>query len=226
VMSRLGDVIGYADEKEGSLVHDVCPVPGRETSQENASSVHFDLHTENAFHRVPPDHVGLACLRPDRDGLGHTLVASMERALPTLPARAVAVLRQPRYRVRPPASFGGGDLPRECLPVLTGHPDAPTVRHAHHTPVAADAEAAGALRQAAAALAAVAVSIAARPGDLLLIDNRAALHGRTAFHPRFDGEDRWLQRCYVVADLRASAVMRDRRGHVLRPHAKPAAASS
>ena len=42
-------------------------------------------------------------------------------------------------------------------------------------------------------------------GDLLIIDNRRAAHGRSAFEPRYDGCDRWLKRAYLVSDLSAAA---------------------
>jgi L-asparagine oxygenase len=60
--------------------------------------------------------------------------------------------------------------------------------------------------KSAARRATVSVGLAA--GDLLVIDNRRAVHGRTAFSPRYDGRDRWLKRAYLVADLAASAADR------------------
>ncbi|MEG9883083.1 MAG: TauD/TfdA family dioxygenase [Hyphomicrobiales bacterium] len=39
-------------------------------------------------------------------------------------------------------------------------------------------------------------------GDLLIIDNLKAVHGRTPFVARYDGGDRWLQRLVVKRDLR------------------------
>jgi alpha-ketoglutarate-dependent taurine dioxygenase len=38
-------------------------------------------------------------------------------------------------------------------------------------------------------------------GDLLVIDNDRAVHGRTPFIPRYDGTDRWLKRALVVTSL-------------------------
>jgi alpha-ketoglutarate-dependent taurine dioxygenase len=35
------------------------------------------------------------------------------------------------------------------------------------------------------------------PGDLLVIDNRRAVHGRPAFRSSFSGRRRWMQRAYV-----------------------------
>jgi L-asparagine oxygenase len=54
-------------------------------------------------------------------------------------------------------------------------------------------------------------AVVLEPGDLLVIDNSVAVHGRSPFTPRFDGTDRWLQRTFVVADLSASAGERDGR---------------
>jgi alpha-ketoglutarate-dependent taurine dioxygenase len=45
-------------------------------------------------------------------------------------------------------------------------------------------------------------------GDLLLIDNFRAVHGRRAFPARFDGRDRWLIRSYLVRDLRRLRALR------------------
>jgi alpha-ketoglutarate-dependent taurine dioxygenase len=38
-------------------------------------------------------------------------------------------------------------------------------------------------------------------GDLLVVDNERAVHGRTPFVPRYDGTDRWLKRALVVRAL-------------------------
>ena len=40
-----------------------------------------------------------------------------------------------------------------------------------------------------------------RPGDLLALDNRHWLHGRTPFEAVYDGRDRWLQRLYFSEEL-------------------------
>jgi len=44
-------------------------------------------------------------------------------------------------------------------------------------------------------------------GDLLVIDNDRAVHGRTAFTPRYDGTDRWLRRALVVTSLPTNDVV-------------------
>lgn len=54
-----------------------------------------------------------------------------------------------------------------------------------------------------------------RVGDLAVVDNRIAVHGRTSFVPRYDGADRWLQRVYGHLDNRRSRVNRPGGGSVL-----------
>jgi L-asparagine oxygenase len=76
-----------------------------------------------------------------------------------------------------------------------------------------DADAQRALDLLTSAAAAHHTTVVLRPGDLLVIDNHAAVHGRTAFTPRFDGTDRWLQRTFVVDDLAPSAA--ERTGRVI-----------
>lgn len=46
------------------------------------------------------------------------------------------------------------------------------------------------------------------PGDICFIDNFRAVHGRSAFTPRYDGTDRWLKRINVTRDLRRSRTYR------------------
>ena len=52
-----------------------------------------------------------------------------------------------------------------------------------------------------AALRSVSNHICLQAGDLLVLDNRYMVHARTAYHPRWDGKDRWLHACYTVASL-------------------------
>ena len=61
------------------------------------------------------------------------------------------------------------------------------------------------------------------PGDMAILDNRVTAHGRTAFRPRYDGADRWVQRTFVIADLRRPRDHRPQEGYVIsRPTRRPA----
>jgi hypothetical protein len=99
------------------------------------------------------------------------------------------------------------------MPVLSGATDAPTLVFDADLMVGIDAIADDALRALSAAIAEHHVAIALEAGDLLVVDNTVAVHGRSPFRPRFDGTDRWLQRAFVVSDLAPSAA--DRHGRTI-----------
>jgi alpha-ketoglutarate-dependent taurine dioxygenase len=79
--------------------------------------------------------------------------------------------------------------------------------------VGTDGEAEAALQRLAQVVEEHHLSVVLQAGDLLVVDNDVAVHGRSPFTPRFDGTDRWLQRAFVVTDLAASAD--EREGRVL-----------
>ena len=81
------------------------------------------------------------------------------------------------------------------------------------TPLTARAEAA--LREFGQACETACRTLVLAPGDLAILDNRVTAHGRTAFRPRYDGADRWVQRTFVIADLRRSRDHRPDDGYVL-----------
>ena len=99
------------------------------------------------------------------------------------------------------------------MAVLSGRRDRPSMVFDADLMVGTDAVADDALRVLAEAVAEHHTSVVLEPGDLLVVDNSAAVHGRSPFTPRFDGTDRWLQRTFVVPDLSASAA--DRQGRVI-----------
>ncbi|WP_433607238.1 TauD/TfdA family dioxygenase [Dactylosporangium sp. CA-139114] len=196
----LGEVMAFRDEKAGALVQNVVPVRTLAASQSNAGSVPLELHTENAFHPHRPDYVGLLCLRGDRDGRAATLLSCVRRALPHLDAAAIAVLSSPRFVTQAPPSFRAGAATAPH-PVLGGGSD-PELRVDFHATAALDGEARSALDLLGAALLKAGTSPVLRPGEMMFLDNRLVVHGRSTFTPRYDGRDRWLHRIYVHLDSR------------------------
>jgi L-asparagine oxygenase len=235
VMSWFGDVIAYSDEKDGALVQDIVPYPGAESRQENSGSVFLEMHTEDGFHPYKPDHLSLLCLRSDHDRAAYTLSASIIRALPRLSSECIDLLREPLYRIRYASSFSATGEQRYCtaLPVLTGPVQQPELCVDFHAMEGLSEDAAWALNQLREAMTAVLAGAVLEPGDLIIVDNRAAVHARTDFAPRYDGHDRWLRRCFTVADLSRSRAARVAGSHVCAPlsaitrcHSKSSVSSS
>jgi L-asparagine oxygenase len=131
------------------------------------------------------------------------MISDAREAVMSLPADDQSTLRRPLYTFQVPASFSmdhGYSGPR---PIVVGPTDAPQVRinlNPGHT-LTSDPHGLTALTDLAARLDARAFEVALAPGDLLVINNNSAVHGRPPFARAGDGEDRWLRRVYVKRDL-------------------------
>lgn len=218
IARTLGDLVSYEDEKAGRIVQDIAPIAGRRTEQENSGSVWLEFHTENGFHPFPPDFVCLFALRSDHDRKAVTAAASITRALPFLSKEDIATLRQPLFRTHASASFTRGLDSRLVSPahsVIAGAAEVPDLAVDFHATVAITDGAAAALASLRTALESVVVGSVLEAGDVLIIDNRRAVHARSGFLPRFDGNDRWLRRCSVVADIRRSRAVRENSSHLI-----------
>ncbi len=215
ICQHLGDMAAYRPEKSGALVQDVVPVPGQETEQSNVGSTLLKMHTENAFHPHRPDLVALLCLRSDPEGLAALTVASVRRALPLLSAQTRAVLASTEYLTEAPPSFASGSFTSIEHAVLNRAADDPDIRVDFCSTRPKNEAAANALTELAEALASVTRTLPLQSGDLAIVNNCLAVHGRTAFRPRYDGRDRWLQRCFVLLNPRPSRGCRPGGGPVL-----------
>lgn len=209
-MIFMGEPIGYQDEKEGRIIHDIYPVRGRENRTEGGGSkTFFTYHTEDAIHPYRPDHLGLICLRADHDRTAVNETASVVEAIQHLPGAAVTLLRQPLFEVKPPLSFGETDL-SDMVPVLSGSLFEPEMRIHGSFMKGVNPEAQWALDMLKESLKKVSISYTLSPGDMMIINNRLAAHARSSFTPRYDGKDRWLQRMYTVVDFHRSSFSRGR----------------
>ncbi|MEY9875791.1 L-asparagine oxygenase [Streptacidiphilus sp. MAP12-33] len=215
VMAQLGEIIAFRAEKTGALVQNVVPVPGSEASQSNAGSVLLELHTENAFHPNRPDYVGLVCLREDPTGDARLCTSSIRQALPLLPPETVGVLWEPRFLTEAPPSFGSPDGVAPAHALLRGAPEDPDVLVDFAATHPLDEGAERAMAELREAFVETMDMLALRPGELAVVDNRMAVHGRTSFVPSYDGNDRWLQRVYAHLDGRRTRPDRTGGGPVL-----------
>ncbi|MFF3545084.1 TauD/TfdA family dioxygenase [Streptomyces platensis] len=215
-MLQLGEVIAFRNEKRGALVQNVVPVPGRERQQSNAGSVQLEMHSENAFHPHRPDYVGLLSVREDPTGVARLCTSSIRRALPLLSEGTRRVLSEPRFLTEPPPSFGAQGTAPLAHALLTGAADDPDLLVDFAATHPLDDQAAAAMAELGDALTRTTLALSLRVGDLAVVDNRLAVHGRTPFTPRYDGSDRWLHRVYASLDYRRSRAERENGGAVLR----------
>jgi len=203
---RLGEPIGWSSQQAGHLLNDIVPVREREdTISGSGSSQMFDLHTEDAFSPYAADFLGLMCLRnPDRVPTILSSIADFH-----LDEKVKRTLFDPRFYVR--VNFAQAvEQPKDKVPVLFGHQDAPYMRINLNNQYAPpdDEEAVRALRVLDDELTKHRVDTALQPGDFLYFDNFRVAHGRPVYKPRYDGTDRWLKRLTITSYLRKSRDIR------------------
>ncbi|GAB1511091.1 guanitoxin biosynthesis L-enduracididine beta-hydroxylase GntD [Actinophytocola sp. KF-1] len=223
VSGLLGDIFGWSTLQNGRLIHDVLPMPDQENEQSGHGTVELAWHTEDGFHPYRCDYLLLLGLR-NHDAVP-TVIADIDRV--RLSPGHRRVLAQPRFLIRPDtehlnqarklaASSGEvhpmqrmQDAPEPCS-VLFGHPEQPYLRidPVFMSALPGDAEAEEALGALTAELQRHLVDVPLDAGDLLVVDNYKAVHGRSAFTARFDGTDRWLKKAIVTRDLRRSRAHR------------------
>jgi L-asparagine oxygenase len=198
----IGRAVGYDREQGGRLIQDIFPVRSNEREQVSSSSkVVLGSHTETAFHPHRPRFVVLLCLRSEPQAA--TTYADVADIVVHLSNEHLAALQTNEFVTSIDTSF-----------MSNGEPDA----QVHVTPLTATGEGwsliydqllmRGTTPRAIAALSALhdavkhsTQQVVLAAGDILVIDNHRAVHGRTPFAPRYDGTDRWLKRALVVQSL-------------------------
>lgn len=213
LLAVLGDPVCWSSLQDGRLFNDVLPIRGEEEEQTgHGSAAELAFHVDDAFSGHRCDALGLLCLRND-DAVA-TTVASLDAS--DLPGLDLDALYEPVFRIVPDEEHLRGAAPGAhrdppLLPVLSGSREAPCLRvdPACTRARPGDARARRALDDLHRCLRSRLVDVLLRPGDVLIIDNGRAVHGRASFRARYDGTDRWLRKLTVTRDLRRSRDSRD-----------------
>jgi len=219
----LGDPIGWATQQAGALVHNIMPMKCYENEQLGFSSKEaLTWHVEDAFHEYRGDYLGMMCMRNHQQV--PTVLGSISDIC--LGEESVEVLFQPHYTIRPDNSHletnniseedsnrlqsCASDMKKreekpDKIAVFYGDPKAPYMRldpyfmDPPENPLAERAFNA-LIEQMETKLEEIALD----EGDLILVNNHRAVHGRVPFQANYDGNDRWLKRINIVRDLSKS----------------------
>jgi L-asparagine oxygenase len=203
----IGEMIAYEAEGYGRLFQDVIPDKSMAIHQTSISSdFELEIHTEQAFSRLRPDFLSLACLRGDLDAI--TYILPVQYILEHLSEGEILLLQQPLWYTGVDLSFkrfGGefidGDV-RGPMPIL--YPDPEESGGKLH--LVFDQDLMWGVDETADELIAKIVDIYYQhrishnlcPGEIIFVDNRFAVHGRSPFFPKYDGKDRFLIRCFAT----------------------------
>jgi len=227
--SLLGDCIGWRTQQDGRIIHDVMPIKGMEQEQIGTGSEQtIWWHTEDAFHPLHGDYLGMMFLRNfDRVP---TTFASLERL--QLDPEDWRTLFEPHFTIHPDKSHqpensahtegngngnGNGDAhlydrieqmqkAPQKIPLLSGDPASPYIRIDPYfmDKVEDNPKAQRAFEALVKALDEKISDVVLSAGDICFVDNRKSVHGRRAFKARYDGRDRWFKRMNITRDLRKS----------------------
>lgn len=198
--AALGTPFGWLGQQQGRLVTDLVPTRGHETAQTGAScAIELTLHTEDAFHPERATHFMLFGLR-NPGGTG-TMLAPAREALTRLSRQDRTLLQTPGAPILPDSSYALATDAGPARP-MTAVWERPEGYGLRFDPAYTELEQASAPWRAAyarldAALRAETLEVPVLPGQILVVDNDACVHGRVPFTPRYDGTDRWLLRVNI-----------------------------
>ena len=210
--SILGSVFGWTTQQNGHLVNDIIPMESLADQQVGASSkVELAWHTEDAFHPGRADFICLFCLR--NPTAAPTTVASLTeiRSHVLLPP----ALLEPCVRIAADDAQQAGaeaagiaewtESKVEPVPILSenGNGLQMCVDPAYMSVAGDDESVREAVLGFCRAIDDHVKDVVLEPGDLLILDNHRAVHGRRPFKPTYSGRDRWLKRVNVARDFEA-----------------------
>ncbi len=209
--------VSYRSENEGDLFVNLVVFPPDRGAFADKSAGKMSGHTDGVSfpvrgHRDPendriapsPDFVCLSALRNPNQV--PTMVMPLDQLMELLSKEHIDELQKPQYIIGSQLTFREGmkkilgeDLIIDNAPLLFAINGSWWIRFSHSSTQIAETdkksaqEAMDALKNACADCA-IPVSLA--PGDIALVNNRIALHGRSEVGKDYGGQTRWLLRTY------------------------------
>jgi len=214
LVSSIADMIAYEAEGYGNLFQDVVPLRTMEKAQTSlGSNTELEIHTEQAFSKLKPDILSLACLRGDKAAYTH--IFPVQTILNNLTTEEKALLREPLWYTGVDLSFKlnnnefiDGEI-RGPMAIISGSEDDPKLIFDQDLMTGTTEESKKIIKKIIDIYYQRKIRHNLKPGEIILVDNNRAVHGRSAFKPRYDGEDRFLIRCFATFDLLKSEYARE-----------------
>jgi L-asparagine oxygenase len=204
-------MIAYEAEGYGLLFQDVIPDKLMANNQTSiGSNTELEIHTEQAFSKLRPDFLSLACLRGDKNAL--TYILPMQAILDNLSKEEIELLKKPNWYTGVDLSFKlnghefiEGDI-RGPMPILNKNSTTGELEliFDQDLMLGIDAKSNELIKKIVDIYYKHRIHHNLKPGEIIIIDNRFAVHGRSPFFPEYDGKDRFLVRCFATLDYNKS----------------------
>jgi len=220
IVSTIGDLLGYEAECFGNLFQDIVPNESMANNQTSlGSNIELEIHTEQAFSNLKPDILSLSCLKGDDNANTYTL--PVQSILKNINESELELLRLPLWKTGVDLSFKlnehefiDGDV-RGPMPIISGEENDPTLIFDQDLMTGINEEAETLLKKIVKIYYKHRLSHNLKKGEIILIDNKRAVHGRSPFFPKYDGEDRFLVRCFAVFNLERTKYARPNNDRVV-----------
>jgi len=214
ILSFIGDVIAYEAEGNGHIFQDIVPVKQMENIQTSlGSNTELEVHIEQAFSKLKPDFLSLGCLRSDKNAF--TYILPFQKIINNLNEEEVNMLFKPLWKTGVDLSFKlnnhefiDGDI-RGPLSILNGSLLNPTVIFDQDLMFGTTKDSTNMIKKIVDIYYNNRIEYNLQPGEIILIDNNRAIHGRSSFSPNYDGNDRFLVRCFGTLNYEKSSYARE-----------------
>jgi L-asparagine oxygenase len=213
LVSAISHMITYEAEGYGRLYQDIIPMQSMEKVQTCVSSaVELEIHTEQAFSKLRPDILSLACIRGHEQAF--TYILPVKYILNNMTKDEIKLLRKPMWKISVDISFKlcgkefiDGDV-RGPIPIIHGSQEDPLLVFDQDLMTGMDEESHAMIQKIVDIYYQHRIRHNLKPGQIILIDNNRAVHGRSPFSPKYDGYDRFLIRCFAMFDYEKTAYAR------------------
>jgi len=201
----IAELIAYEAEGYGRLFQDVVPIKRMEREQTSVgSNTELEIHTEQAFSKLRPDILTLACIRGDPKALTYTL--PVKYILEHVDENERKILQLPLWKTGVDLSFKlnhndfiEGDV-RGPFPIISGNSNDPRLLFDQDLMFGTNEISCQLIKKIIDIYYKHRIQHNLQTGEIILIDNTRAVHGRSPFYPKYDGNDRFLIRCFGVYD--------------------------
>jgi L-asparagine oxygenase len=206
----LGEPYGYSSQRAGQIIQNLRPILSDANKQLGSNSVDLLWHTEDAHFEKNCDYILLACLRGAGDA--RTLISFVDPSL--MSAENLNILEEESFEICSDESFTKKSISATKFAIISKGPN-PRVRFDPMYTKCQNPKHFEALLELNRQINVSPLSIALEHGDLLVIDNRSAVHARTKYTPNFDGKDRWLQRVNVFNEQVPASMLEDSERNII-----------
>jgi L-asparagine oxygenase len=188
---ELGYILSYKGERNGEMIHNIYSEPMKQYEKSSfGSKIPLSFHTEMAFHNIVPSYILLFCLHSDPNC--KTFIIEQYNILSQLDLISKNILEKKLFKIYPPISYTQLYKPK-WKPILNNS----VFSFANHCKTEyKNQNAMDAYNNLIDICEKNKSSIILEKGDLLIINNKTQIHGRSDFNSE---SKRLLKRMYIYS---------------------------